>query len=82
MHAAGGREQSRQLSDCHVAKRDKIIGLAPGGRFLGATGFHHLTDNGGQHSRRVLPANQIEALERSSGRLAIAVRSHAACAMK
>jgi hypothetical protein len=39
-------------------------GLAPSSRFLGATGLDHLTDDSGQHSLRVLPANQIGALER------------------
>ena len=64
VHTAGQPRKVRQFAVCFVAQRNKIIGLAPGGRFLGATGLHHLTDDSGQHSRRVLPANQIEALER------------------
>ena len=63
-HTAAGGEQLRQLIGCFIAERNKINRLAPGGRFLGATGRHHLTDDGRQHSRRVLPADQVEALER------------------
>ena len=64
MHAAAGSEQFRQLAGCLLTQRNKINGLAPSGRFLGATGCHHLADHGRQHCRRVLPADQVEALER------------------
>ena len=64
MHAAAGSEQFRQLAGCFLTQRNKINGLAPGGRFLGATGRHHLADDSRQQSRRVLPADQVEALER------------------
>src|SRR6516165_8490997 len=57
-------ELLRQLAGCFVAQRDQINGLAPSDRFLGAAGRHHLTDYSRQHSRSVLPADQIEALER------------------
>ena len=47
-----------------VAERDKIDRLAPFGRFLGAARRHHLADDGRQQRGRMLPADQVEALER------------------
>ena len=49
MHAAAGSEQFRQLAGRFLTQRNKIDGLAPGGRFLGATGRHHLADDSRQH---------------------------------
>ena len=59
-----GSEQVRQLAGCFLAERNKVNGLAPRGRFFGSTGRHHLSDDGRQHGRRVLPADQVKALER------------------
>ena len=64
MPPAASSEQFRQLADCFVTQRNKINGLAPSGRFLGATRRHHLADDSRKHSRRVLPADQVKALER------------------
>ena len=63
-HALAGRENLGHFAGCCVTQRDRIDGLAPGCRFLGATGGHHLSDDGRQRSGRVLPADQIEALKR------------------
>ena len=62
--AAVCRKKLRKLPGRFVAKRDKIDRLAPLGRFLGAARRHHLADDGWQHRRRILPADQVEALER------------------
>ena len=56
--------RSGSSAGCSLAQRDEIDRLAPGGRFLGAARRHHLADHGRQHRRRVLPADQVEALER------------------
>jgi hypothetical protein len=64
MHATAVSEQFRQLAGCFVTQGNKINGLAAGGRFLGATRRHHLADDSRHQSRRVLPADQVEALER------------------
>jgi hypothetical protein len=45
MDVAASSEQFRQLAACFLTQHDKINGLAPGGRFLGAASHHHLTDN-------------------------------------
>jgi hypothetical protein len=62
--AAASSEQLRQLAGCFVTQRNEINRLTPRGRFLGATGRHHLADDSRQHGRRELPADQVEALER------------------
>ena len=58
-----GSEELRQFAGRLLTQRNKIDGLAPGGRFLGAMGRDHLTDDSRQQSGRVLPADQVEALE-------------------
>jgi hypothetical protein len=58
-----GSEQFRQLAGRFLTERNKVNGLAPGCRFFGATGRHHLADDSRHQSRRVLPADQVEALE-------------------
>jgi hypothetical protein len=63
MCAAASNEQFRQLAGCFVAQGNKINGLAPGGRLLCATGSHHLADDSREQSGRVLPADQVKALE-------------------
>jgi len=57
-------EQFGQFAVRLLAQRNEINWLTPCGRFLGAAGRHHLADDGRQHSGRVLPADQVEALER------------------
>ena len=47
-----------------MAQRDEIYGLSPRGRLLGAARGNHLTNNGRQHGGSVLPADEVEALER------------------
>src|SRR5689334_12717993 len=64
MPCPAGSEQARQLAGCFIAKRHKINGLPPRGRFFGATRCHHLTDYGRQHNCCMLPADQVETLER------------------
>jgi hypothetical protein len=64
MRAAAFGEKLLQLARCLVAKRDKIDRLAPLGRFLCPAGRHHLTDDSRQQRGSILPANQVEALER------------------
>ena len=64
MRTAARSEQFRQFAARLFAQRNEINRLAPGGRFLGATGRYHLADDSRQHGRRVLPADQVEALER------------------
>ena len=63
MHAAAGSEQFGQLAGCFLTQRNKINRLAPGGRFLGATGRRHLADDRRQQRGRMLPADQVQALE-------------------
>jgi len=63
MYARAGAEQLRDLIRCHLGERHKIDRLPPGDRLLGASSCHHLSDYGRKHGRRVLPSNQIEALE-------------------
>jgi hypothetical protein len=58
-----GAEQVRQLADCFIAYGNKINRLAPSGRLVGATGRNHLTDDGRKQGGRMLPANQVKALE-------------------
>ena len=53
-----------KLVGCFLTQRNKINGLAPSGRFLGAAGRHHLADDGRQQGRRVFPADKVEALKR------------------
>src|SRR5262249_18085374 len=62
-HTAAGSKQLRQFAGSLVGQRNEVNGLAPGGRLFGTTGGHHLTDDRRQYSRRVLPADQVEALE-------------------
>jgi hypothetical protein len=50
-------------ADRFLTEQEKINGLAPRNRFLGAPGRHHLADDGRQYSRGMLPADQVEALE-------------------
>src|SRR5262249_5917105 len=57
-------EQFRYLADRFLAQRDQIEWLAPGSGLLGSASGHHVADHRWQHSRRVLPADQIEAFER------------------
>jgi hypothetical protein len=64
MHPATGSEHFRQLARCFITQRKKIHRLAPGSRFLGAARRHHLAHDRRQHGRCVLPADQVEALER------------------
>jgi hypothetical protein len=86
MHAAASREQFRQLAGRFVTQRNKVKRLAPGSRFLGALCRHHLADDRRQQSRRMLPADQVEALERLvdevervSGVGEAAIRGHVFC---
>src|SRR5262249_33725014 len=62
-YGAGG-EKIGQLTGRFLTEPHKINGLAPLGRFFGATCCHHLTDDGRQHRRCVLPADKVETLER------------------
>jgi len=63
-HASRVRQRTGpRVRWCFLTQRNKVNGLAPGRRFLGATGRYHLTDDSRQQSRRVLPADQVEALE-------------------
>jgi len=64
MHASASSEQFQQLARCFVTQRDEIDRLTPGGRLLGATGRYHLADDSRQQSRRMFPADQVEAFER------------------
>jgi hypothetical protein len=61
--AAADAEQLRQLADCFVAQGNKINRLALSGRLVHATGRNHLADDGREQGRRVLPADQVKALE-------------------
>ena len=56
-------DQPRQLSRRSLTQGDEIRRLVPSGRFLGAARCDHLTDHRRQHGGRMLPADQIEALE-------------------
>ena len=62
--AAVCRKKLRKLPGRFLAKRDKIDRLAPLGRFLGAARRHHLADDCRQQRGSMLPADQVEALER------------------
>jgi hypothetical protein len=64
MRAAAFGEKLLQLAGCFVAERDKIDRLAPFGRFLGAARGRHLTYDGRQQRRSMLPADHVQALER------------------
>ena len=64
IHVAARNEQFRQLVGRFLTQRNEINRLAPGGRFLGATSRYHLADDRRQHNRRMVPANQVETLER------------------
>ena len=62
--ASTGREQARELRCHRMAQGDEIRRLTPSSRFFGAARGNHLTDHGRQHRCSVLPADQVEALER------------------
>jgi len=64
VHAAASGEQFRQFVVGLLAERDKINRLAPGGGFLSSTGRNHLADDRRQQNGRVLPPDQVKALER------------------
>ena len=64
MHFLVGSEYLRPLGGCLLTQRNKINGLASSGRFFGASGCHHLTDHRWQQSRRMVPADQVEAFKR------------------
>jgi hypothetical protein len=48
VRTAAGCEQFRQLAGCFLTECNKINRLAPGSRFLSATGRYHLADDGRQ----------------------------------
>src|SRR5262249_57514409 len=60
---SSGGEQGRKLHGGLLAQGDEICRLTPRGRFLGTARGDHLADNGRQHICRVLPADEVEALE-------------------
>jgi hypothetical protein len=64
MNSTAGSKEFRQLAACLVTQRNQINWLTPCRRFFGAAGGDHLADHSRQHSRRVLPTDEIEALER------------------
>src|SRR5262249_41548068 len=62
--ASTGGEQVREVRCRRLAQGDEIRRLTPGSRFFGAARGDHLTDHGRQHGGSVVPADQVEAVER------------------
>lgn len=62
--AAADRDETKQFTNSALAQGVEVNGLAPRCRFLGTARFGHLADDGRQHLGRILPADEIETLER------------------